>query len=164
MRDYDVTNAGFFHAANSRRQAVHTGISSVDYADISDKYVLFEDAAQGAARFAGEEGGYFYTRVGNPNQAQAAARVALLEHAEAGMVFSSGMGAINSMFFTVLQTGDHIVADNTLYGCTYALLAHRLPRLGIHTTFVDFTDTAALKNAVRPIRASFILKRPPTQY
>lgn len=150
MRDYDVTNAGFPTQQIRGGRPLLPGYHPLITPIFQTSTFLFEDAAQGAARFAGEEGGYIYTRVGNPNQAQAAARVALLEHAEAGMVFSSGMGAINSMFFTVLQTGDHIVADNTLYGCTYALLAHRLPRLGIHTTFVDFTDTKALKNAVRP--------------
>lgn len=150
MRDYDVTNAGFstqqIRGGRPQIPGYHPLITPI----FQSSTFLFEDAAQGAARFAGEEGGYIYTRVGNPNQAQAAARIALLEHAEAGMSFSSGMGAINSMFYTVLQSGDHIVADNTLYGCTYALLSQRLPRLGVQTTFVDFTDTEALKAAIRP--------------
>ncbi len=111
---------------------------------------VFEDAAQGAARFAGQESGYIYTRVGNPNQTLVAAKLAGLEHTQAGMTFSSGMGAISSMFWTVLQAGDHIVADKTLYGCTYALLSEHLPRLGIETTFVDFNDLAALSSAIQP--------------
>lgn len=111
---------------------------------------VFEDAAQGAARFAGQESGYIYTRVGNPNQTLVAAKLAELEHAQAAMTFSSGMGAISSMFWTVLQAGDHIVADKTLYGCTYALLSEHLPRFSIQTTFVDFNDLAALSSAIQP--------------
>lgn len=111
---------------------------------------VFENAAQGAARFAGEESGYIYTRVGNPNQTFVAGKIAELERAEAGMTFSSGMGAISSMFWTVLQAGDHIVADQTLYGCTYALLSEHLPRFGITTTFVDFNDIPALTAAIQP--------------
>ena len=150
MKEFDVSNAGFstqqIHGGRPSIPGYHPLVTPI----FQTSTFIFENAAQGAARFAGEEGGYIYTRVGNPNQSQAAQRIAMLEHAEAGMVFSSGMGAISSMFFTVLQSGDHIVANNTLYGCSFALMAHRFPRLGIDTTFVDFTDLQAVKAAIKP--------------
>lgn len=148
MKEPNVTNAGFATQQIHSDRLVIPGYHPLVTPIFQSSTFIFDDAAQGAARFAGEESGYIYTRVGNPNQTQIAARIATLEHAEACMAFSSGMGAINSMFWTVLQSGDHIVADDTLYGCTYALLSQRLPRLGIKTTFVDFNDLAAIKSAI----------------
>ncbi len=150
MNKPDMTGKGF------ATQQIHSGAMDIPgYHPLTmpifqTSTFVFEDAAQGAARFAGQESGYIYTRVGNPNQTLLAARLAALEHAQAGMTFSSGMGAISSMFWTVLQAGDHIVADKTLYGCTYALLSEHLPRFGIETTFTDFNDLSALSAAIQP--------------
>ena len=150
MNKPDMTGKGF------ATQQIHSGAMDIPgYHPLTmpifqTSTFVFEDAAQGAARFAGQESGYIYTRVGNPNQTLVAAKLAALEHAQAGMTFSSGMGAISSMFWTVLQAGDHIVADTTLYGCTYALLSEHLPRFGIETTFVDFNDLSALSAAIKP--------------
>ena len=65
------------------------------------------------------------------------------EGGEAGLATSSGMGAITSALWTLLQAGDAILADRTLYGCTYGYLAHGLARLGIEVGFADFTDLDA---------------------
>ena len=111
---------------------------------------IFANTQQGAARFALEEPGYIYTRLHNPNSDEAAARIAYLEGAEAGMLTASGMGAITSTLWTLLKAGDHIVSDKTLYGCTYALFSEGMPRFGVETTFVDFVDIEAIKAAIRP--------------
>lgn len=111
---------------------------------------IFANTAQGAARFAGEEDGYIYTRLHNPNADEAAARIAYLEGGEAGMLTASGMGAITATLWTILKSGDHIVSDCTLYGCTYALFSEGLPRFGVHTTMVDFCDEQALRGAITP--------------
>ena len=111
---------------------------------------IFESTQQGAARFAGEEGGYIYTRLHNPNADEAAARIACLEGGEAGMLTASGMGAITATLWTILKSGDHIVSDSTLYGCTYALFTEGLARFGVEVTLVDFCDEAALRAAIRP--------------
>ena len=111
---------------------------------------IFANTQQGAARFALEEPGYIYTRLHNPNSDEAAARIAMLEGAEAGMLTASGMGAITATLWTLLKTGDHIVSDKTLYGCTYALFSEGMPRFGVETTFVDFVDIEAIKAAIRP--------------
>ena len=111
---------------------------------------IFENTQQGAARFALEEPGYIYTRLHNPNSDEAAARIAYLEGAEAGMLTASGMGAITATLWTILKAGDHIVADQTLYGCTYALFSEGMPRFGVNTSFADFADIEAVKAAIRP--------------
>lgn len=101
---------------------------------------VFDSAAQGAARFAGEDCGYIYSRLGNPNQTQVSKKVAELEGAEAGLTLSSGMGAISTAFWTILRANDHVLADDTMYGCTYDLITHGLPRFGITSTLTDFSD------------------------
>ena len=111
---------------------------------------IFANTQQGAARFALEEPGYIYTRLHNPNSDEAAARIAMLEGAEAGMLTASGMGAITATLWTLLKAGDHIVSDKTLYGCTYALFSEGMPRFGVETTFADFADIEAIKAAIRP--------------
>lgn len=110
----------------------------------------FDTVEQGAALFAGEEDGYFYTRIDNPNQRELAARIAKLEGGEAGLVFASGMGAISSMFLSLVSSGDHVIANKTLYGCTYELLNEGLPRFKIDVDFVDLSQAANLEKYLRP--------------
>jgi len=108
----------------------------------------FESAAQGAARFAGTEPGMIYTRVTNPTVQTLETRLAELEGAEAGLAFGSGMGAINSLLWTLLRPGDELLVDLTLYGCTHSLVNHLLPQFGIVTRSVDFTRPDALAEHV----------------
>ena len=77
---------------------------------------IFDSAAQGGRRFAGEEGGYIYTRLGNPTINALEEKIALLEEAEECVAFSSGMGAISGAVVPHLQAGDHLLSDKTLYG------------------------------------------------
>ena len=77
-------------------------------------------------------------------------KIALLEGGEDCVAFSSGMGAISATLLSVLSSGDHIVADNTLYGCTFSLITETMPRFGIESSVIDLTDEAAFKAAMRP--------------
>ena len=120
----------------------------------------FDSTAEGAARFAGEEEGYIYTRLGNPNTAKIAAKLAALEHAEAGMAMGSGMGAVSSVMWTVLHASDHLLADDTLYGCTFAFFTHGLTRYGVEVTLVNFEDIDAVKAAIRPNTKAFYFETP----
>lgn len=121
---------------------------------------IFKDCAQGARRFACEEEGFIYSRLGNPTLAMLEDKIANLEGAEAGLCLSSGMGAIAAVMWTILKAGDHVVADKVLYGCTYALLAHGLSRYGVEVTFVDTSDLAALKKALRKNTAVLYVETP----
>lgn len=110
---------------------------------------VFDCAEQGAARFALEEEGYIYTRLGNPTQNALELKMACLERGEAALAVASGMTAIAATLWTSCGTGDHIVAADTLYGCTYALLSHSMPKFGIDVTFVDAADPEKIRQAMR---------------
>ncbi|MFC3032406.1 methionine gamma-lyase [Pseudoalteromonas fenneropenaei] len=110
----------------------------------------FKNAAQGAARFAGEEAGYIYTRLGNPTTRELEEKVAALEEMEDAAATATGMGAVSASVLSFLQAGDHLIASKALYGCSYALFAHMLPKFGIDVSFVDMTDAQALQAALKP--------------
>ena len=110
---------------------------------------IFDSAEQGGRRFALEEAGYIYTRLGNPTTTVLENKIAVLEEGEAGVAMSSGMGAISSTLWTVLKAGDHVVTDKTLYGCTFALMNHGLTRFGVEVTFVDTSNLDEVKNAMK---------------
>jgi len=108
----------------------------------------FATVEQGGARFAGQEQGYIYTRLGNPTVAAVEAKLASLEGGEDAVAAASGMGAISSALWSAVVAGDEIVADKTLYGCTYALMSHGLTQFGVSVKFVDMSDLSQLKEAL----------------
>jgi len=121
---------------------------------------IFENCKQGGDRFAGLEGGHIYTRLGNPTTDALEARLAALEGSEACVAFGSGMGAVSSVLWTICKQGDHIVADKTLYGCTFVLLSQGISRYGVDVTFVDMSDIDSLKNALREETAVVFFETP----
>jgi len=110
----------------------------------------FPDAAYGGRCFAGTESGYFYSRVGNPTLNLLEARLASLEEGVGAVVFGSGMGAISATLWSMLQQGDEVLADLTLYGCTFSLLNHGLTHFGVSVRHVDMTDPQVLAQAIGP--------------
>ncbi len=120
----------------------------------------FDSAEQGGARFAGQEQGYIYSRLGNPTVAVLEEKLAALENAEAALAVSSGIGAVTTALWTALKAGDHVVADETLYGCTFAFLNHGISRFGVDVSFVDTSDMAAVKAALRPNTRVMYLETP----
>lgn len=110
----------------------------------------FPTVEYGAACFAGEEAGYFYSRISNPTLALLEARMASLEGGEAGLALASGMGAITSTLWTLLRPGDEILLGRTLYGCTFAFLHHGIGEFGVTSRHVDMSDLQALENAITP--------------
>jgi methionine-gamma-lyase len=109
----------------------------------------FETADEGEALFLGERQGYVYGRACNPTQALFEERIASLEGAEAGLAVASGMAAISSTLWSLLQAGDRVLIDHTLYGNTFALFMCGLPRFGIEVAKADFTDPDAGSAAVK---------------
>jgi methionine-gamma-lyase len=146
----DINKKGFatrqIHASDVRIP----GINPLATPIFATSTFVFDDCAQGAARFAGKEAGYIYSRIGNPNVDQVAAKVAALEGAEAGLALSSGMGAVATALLSLLQSGDHIVADSALYGATFTLMRDALPNFGIETTFVDASNIDSIIDAIKP--------------
>lgn len=121
---------------------------------------IFDSVEQGGKRFALEEDGYIYSRLGNPTTAVAEEKLALLEEGEMALATSSGMGAISSVLWTVLESGDHILADKTLYGCTFALLNHGLTKFGIDVDFIDTSDLEMVKKYLKPNTRVVYLETP----
>ena len=95
-----------------------------------------------------KEGCYLYSRHTNPSNKYLADALAALEGTEAAHVSGSGMGSISCVLMQLCGQGDEIVSARTVYGGTYALMKHFLPRFGIKTHFVDMTDLEAVKNAI----------------
>jgi len=108
----------------------------------------FPTVEDGAARFAGEQAGYVYSRVGNPTTNLLEQRIADLEGGEAALVTASGMGATTSLLWTLLKPGDEVIADKTLYGCTFGFFNHGLAKFGVRITHLDLTEPANLEAAI----------------
>lgn len=143
-------------------RAIHEGYDPADHhgALAPPVYMTstfcFESAESGARRFAGEEEGYIYTRLGNPTIDLLERRLASLEGGEAAAATASGMGAIAATLWTLLRPGDRLVTDMTLYGCTFAFFRHQLADFGIVVEHVDMTDLAAVEAALsRPAKVVF---------
>lgn len=118
---------------------------------------VFDSTEHGAKLFALEQPGNIYTRIMNPTTDVLEQRVAQLEGGIAALAVASGQAAITLALTTLLKGGDHIVAGNNLYGGTYNLLHHTLPRTGITTTFVDSRSPEAFRAALTPAtRAIYI--------
>jgi len=100
----------------------------------------FDNARQGAARFAKEEDGYIYTRLGNPTLTALQDNIAALEGGDRGFVFGSGMAAIHGIVLALMRSGDHMVATDSIYGGTFVQFNTVLPKEGISTSFVNTAD------------------------
>ncbi|MCU0664101.1 MAG: PLP-dependent aspartate aminotransferase family protein [Myxococcota bacterium] len=110
----------------------------------------FETAAQGAARFAGTEPGFIYTRMGNPTIQRLEEAVTALEGGAAGFATSSGMAALNTILFAFLKSGDHLVGTDCVYGPSRVVVERDWARFGVTSTFVDTAKPSAIEAAIRP--------------
>ena len=111
---------------------------------------VFHDCAHAAARFGLTDAGNIYGRLTNSTQGVFEERIAALEGGVAGLAVASGAAAITYTIQGLAQNGGHIVAQKTIYGGSYNLLAHTLPNFGVRTTFVDIHDLAAVEAAIEP--------------
>ena len=111
---------------------------------------VFDSSADAAARFDLSREGHIYGRLSNPTQAVLETRIAALEGGSAALATASGAAAVTYAIQALAQAGDHIVAQKTIYGGTYNLLAHTLAHYGVSTTFVDAHDLAEVEGAIRP--------------
>ena len=111
---------------------------------------VFRNSAHAAARFGLADAGNIYGRLTNSTQDVLEKRIAALEGGVAALVLASGAAAITYTIQALAQAGDHIVAQKTIYGGSYNLLAHTLPQFGVTTTFVNAHDLAEVENAIQP--------------
>ena len=110
---------------------------------------VFKNSAHAAARFGLADAGNIYGRLTNSTQGVFEERIAALEGGVAALALASGAAAITYTIQALAQAGEHIVAQKTIYGGSYNLLAHTLPQYGIETTFVDAHNLAEIEGAIR---------------
>ncbi len=120
----------------------------------------FESAAQGAARFAGQEQGYIYTRLSNPTIKALEDKLAELEGGYGAVALASGMAAVSTAYTTFLRQGDHMISAQAVYGPSRALAETLFAGFGVETTFVDTSDIANIKAAIRPNTRLLYLETP----
>jgi O-succinylhomoserine sulfhydrylase len=111
---------------------------------------VFGSAAEAAAKFAGSEDGYVYSRFSNPTVRMFERRLAALEGGEDCIATSSGMAATLALALGTLKSGDHVICSATVFGATVTLFSTLLAKFGIETTFVRGADPAAWRAAVQP--------------
>lgn len=120
----------------------------------------FRDADHGARCFSGEEKGYIYTRLGNPNTDELEVAVAELEKGFGGISASSGMAAVNIVYLTILSQGDHMIGHDALYGPSRGVMEKLYPKFGIESDFVDCTEVENIKQAIKPNTKLLYLETP----
>ena len=145
----DTRSCGF------NTKLVHAGIPDDAHGSVvtpiyQTSTFAFRDAQQGANRFAGTEGGYIYTRIGNPTTVALEENVAQLENGFGATAMASGMGAVSTVYLALLSAGDHIVSTDSVYGPSRGLMEKHMSRFGVASSYVDTSDLANLRAAMRP--------------
>jgi methionine-gamma-lyase len=156
----DSKNASFgtraIHAGNIKDKQNHALTMPI----YQTSTFYFDSCEQGAALCAGEEEGYVYSRTANPTRTVLEAKIANLEGGEAACTAASGMGAISATLWTIAGAGKHIIADGTLYGCTFSLLNHGFTRYGVEVTFVDTSNIEEVKANLKENTVAVYLETP----
>jgi methionine-gamma-lyase len=135
-------------------RAIHHGYDPADHhgALVPPVYMsstfAFPTAEFGGQCFAGERNGYIYSRISNPTLNLLEQRMATLEGGESAVAFASGMGAISATMWSLLQPGDEVIVDETVYGCTFSFLHHGIGRFGVTIRHVDLTQPELLWGAL----------------
>ena len=145
--------------------AVHAGTVRSQFGEHSEALFLtssfvFENAAQAAARFIGEQPGNIYSRFTNPTVTMFEERLAAMEGAEQCIATASGMSAILACVMGLLKSGDHIVASRSLFGATVNLFNNIVRKFGVETTYVSATVAEDWKAALRPNTRMLFLETP----
>ncbi|WP_096152937.1 MULTISPECIES: methionine gamma-lyase [Bacillus] len=120
----------------------------------------FETAEQGEKRFAGEEEGYIYSRLGNPTVKMLEERIAALEKAEAGLAFGSGMAAVSATLIGLTKSNDHILCSQGIYGCTFGLLTLLESKYNVSHSFCMMQTEQEIRDAIRPETSCIYLETP----
>lgn len=146
-------------------QAIRQQIESTHVQEHSTPLYLtssftYEDAEEMRAAFAGEVDKNIYSRFSNPNTQEFVDKICLMEGAESGYAFASGMAAIFSTFSALLSAGDHIISCRSIFGSTHTVLNKILPKWNISTSYVDVKDTTSWHKAVMPTSKLLYVETP----
>jgi methionine-gamma-lyase len=146
--------------------AVHAGedltqhFGSVSVPIYNASVFSFTDADEGSAIHNYEKPGYFYGKLGNPTTDALEKAMCQLENGESALSFASGMAAVSAAILTIVKSGDHIVAPESMYSTTTILLEHLRDNFGIDVTFVDATDSESYASACKQNTKLFWIESP----
>lgn len=110
----------------------------------------FKNAQHGADCFSGKSNGYIYTRIANPTIRALEQNIAALENGYDGIATSSGMGAINCVYRSLLAAGSHIISSDAVYGPARGVLEQDFSRFGVESSFVNTSNVENIKAAIKP--------------
>lgn len=143
-----------------RAGSEHTQFGENSEAMFLTSSFVFENAAQAAARFGGQEPGNIYSRFTNPTVTMFQNKLAALEGAEYCVATSSGMAAILACVMGLCSAGDHVVASRSIFGTSVQLFSNILKRWGLETTFVSLTEPEQWQAAIKPNTKLFFVETP----
>ncbi len=140
---------------NIETKAIRTQIEHSQFLEHSNPLYLtssyiFEDAEDMRASFAEEKERNIYSRFSNPNTSEFVDKICLLEGAESGYAFATGMSAVFSTFAALLNSGDHIVSAQSVFGSTHTLFTKYLPKWNITTSYFKVNEVDAIENLIQP--------------
>ncbi|ALX49796.1 methionine gamma-lyase [Lentibacillus amyloliquefaciens] len=151
---------------NLETSVIHDGYDSADLLGslapplFQTSTFTFETAEQGERRFAGEEDGYMYSRLGNPTVTVLEEKMAALEKGERGLAFASGMAAVSAILVALTKANDHILCSSGLYGCTFGLLSMMNEKYNISSDFSTMETRDDLRALIRPETACIYVETP----
>lgn len=144
------------HAAQ-HPDPVFGGVSTPIY---QSSTFAFKNARQGAARFAGEEEGYIYTRMGNPTIKALEDNIAYLENGYGALATSSGMSALSTILFGLLEQNTHMISTASVYGASRVLVEKLVAKFGISFDYVDTSNTENIESAIKANTKLLIIETP----
>ncbi len=145
---------------------IHTGYDSSIHHDsltvplYQTSTFAFNSAEEGERRFAGEESGNIYSRLGNPTVRVLEERMAELENGSSALAFGSGMAAVSAALIHVTKTGDHILCSRGIYGCTFSLLEMMKEKYNINHTFHSLSSEEEIESALLPETVCIYVETP----
>ncbi|TFB18881.1 methionine gamma-lyase [Filobacillus milosensis] len=151
---------------NFETEVVHVGYDSKDHLGSLSTPIYqtstftFESAEQGERRFAGEEDGYIYGRLGNPTVSALQERIAALENGEAGLGFATGMAAVSATLIALTKANDHILCSQGLYGCTFGLLTLMEDKYNIKSDFISMDSEEQIREHILPETSCIYVETP----
>nr|WP_246247162.1 methionine gamma-lyase [Piscibacillus halophilus] len=147
-------------------EAVHVGYDSKEHLGSLSTPIYqtstftFESAEQGELRFAGEEDGYIYSRLGNPTVTALQDRIARLENGEAGLAFATGMAAVSATLIKLTKANEHILCSQGLYGCTFGLLSIMEEKYNIQSDFISMENEEQIREHILPETSVIYVETP----
>lgn len=146
-------------------QAIHTQMDRSDFLEHSTPMHLtssfvFEDAEDMRASFAEEKQRNIYSRFTNPNNDEFIEKVCLMEGAQRGVAFASGMAAVYSTFAALLKAGDHILSSRSIFGSTYALFNKYFPKWDINTSYFEWDQINKIGDLIQPTTKILYVESP----